>query len=65
MIGKLWTKSTKSNPSGNCVQVRTGDTGAIQVRDSKLGDRSPVLLFTPSEWDAFLAGARNGEFDRP
>ncbi len=24
-----------------------------------------VLVFTPSEWDAFLAGARDGEFDRP
>ncbi|MFD2396929.1 DUF397 domain-containing protein [Prauserella oleivorans] len=25
----------------------------------------PVLVFTPSEWDAFLAGVRDGEFDRP
>ncbi|ASR39027.1 DUF397 domain-containing protein [Prauserella marina] len=25
---------------------------------------SPVLVFTPSEWDAFLAGAREGQFDR-
>ncbi|EID53346.1 DUF397 domain-containing protein [Saccharomonospora xinjiangensis] len=24
-----------------------------------------VLVFTPSEWDAFLLGARAGEFDRP
>ncbi|MBK1786874.1 DUF397 domain-containing protein [Prauserella cavernicola] len=24
-----------------------------------------VLIFTPSEWDAFLAGVRDGEFDRP
>lgn len=24
-----------------------------------------VLVFTPSEWDAFLAGIRDGEFDRP
>ncbi|WP_020628584.1 DUF397 domain-containing protein [Saccharomonospora halophila] len=24
-----------------------------------------VLVFTPSEWDAFLAGVRDGEFDRP
>ncbi|HJQ45879.1 MAG TPA: DUF397 domain-containing protein [Amycolatopsis sp.] len=22
-----------------------------------------VLVFTPSEWDAFVAGARDGEFD--
>ncbi len=24
-----------------------------------------VLVFTPSEWDAFLLGVRDGEFDRP
>ncbi|MEU6642415.1 DUF397 domain-containing protein [Saccharomonospora sp. NPDC046836] len=24
-----------------------------------------VLVFTPSEWDAFLAGVRAGEFDQP
>ncbi|MEU3271617.1 DUF397 domain-containing protein [Saccharomonospora sp. NPDC006951] len=23
----------------------------------------PVLVFTPSEWDAFIAGARDGQFD--
>jgi Domain of unknown function (DUF397) len=25
----------------------------------------PVLVFTPSEWDAFVAGVRDGEFDLP
>ncbi|MGW4524951.1 DUF397 domain-containing protein [Amycolatopsis sp. NPDC004378] len=24
-----------------------------------------VLVFTPSEWDAFLKGVRDGEFDLP
>jgi len=24
-----------------------------------------VLIFTPSEWDAFVAGIRDGEFDLP
>lgn len=24
----------------------------------------PVLRFTPAEWDAFLGGAKLGEFDR-
>ena len=23
----------------------------------------PVLVFTQAEWDAFVAGARDGEFD--
>lgn len=28
------------------------------------GRDGTVLVFTPSEWDAFLLGARAGEFDR-
>jgi len=36
--------------------------GAIAVRDSK-NPAGPVLVFTPAEWDAFVAGAKDGEFD--
>jgi hypothetical protein len=36
--------------------------GAIAVRDSK-NPIGPVLIFTPDEWDAFVAGAKDGEFD--
>ena len=35
----------------------------IRVRDSK-NPRGAVLNFTPGEWDAFIGGVRNGEFDR-
>lgn len=57
-----WHKSSRSSGNGNCVEV--ADLGdAVAVRDTK--DRSgPVLVFTPAEWDAFVAGAKGGEFDR-
>jgi Domain of unknown function (DUF397) len=35
----------------------------IMVRDSK-NAKGPVLGFTQGEWDAFVGGVRNGEFDR-
>lgn len=55
------TKSSFSTSNG-CVEVRLLPDGSISLRDSK--DRSrPAHLFTPIEWDAFLAGVRNGEFD--
>jgi hypothetical protein len=48
--------------NGNCVEVASLAAGEIGVRNSR--DRGgPVLRFTPDEWDAFLGGARNGEFD--
>jgi Domain of unknown function (DUF397) len=57
-----WFKSTRSGPnSDNCVEVAFVDD-AIAVRDSKRPD-GPALIFTPAEWDAFVGGAKDGEFD--
>ena len=58
--GANWQKSSYSI-SGECVEVATVDH-FVGVRDSK--DREgPVLMFNTGEWNAFLAGTRNGEFD--
>ena len=55
-----WRKSTLSTTNG-CVEVAVvGDR--IAVRDSKQRG-GPVLEFTATEWAAFLAGVRGGEFD--
>jgi hypothetical protein len=55
-----WRKSVRSSTNG-CVEVGlVGDQ--VVVRDSK--DRQgPVLRFTAHEWEAFLGGARDGEFE--
>jgi hypothetical protein len=56
-------KSSLSFSNGNCVEVAQLEGGQVGVRHSH-HPGGPVLQFTPAEWDAFLHGARNGEFDR-
>ena len=59
-----WRKSSLSSGGDNCVEVGFGDDGTIGVRDTKQNGQGPVLVFTPSEWQAFLGGVRQGEFDQ-
>ncbi len=58
-----WIKSSYSMTNGNCVEVAGLSGDVILVRDSK-NTKGPVLGFTQGEWDAFVGGVRNGEFDR-
>jgi len=55
-----WRTAVKSGAS-NCVQVARHD-GVIMVADSK-HPGGLVLSYTLQEWDAFLDGAKKGEFD--
>ena len=60
-----WVKSSHSGPTGgNCVEFAHLPGGRVAVRHSREPD-GPALVFSPAEWDAFLAGAKDGEFDRP
>lgn len=60
--GANWRKSSYSNKQGgDCVEVAV-TRGQVLVRDSK-NPEAARLAFTASEWTAFLAGVRDGEFD--
>ena len=55
-----WRIAAKSG-GGNCVQVTRRD-GMIMISHSKHPD-GPILSYTLQEFDAFLDGAKKGEFD--
>jgi hypothetical protein len=56
-----WIKAAASNGGGQCIEMRRRGDG-VDVRDSKDPD-GPVLHYTPGEFEAWLDGAKKGEFD--
>ncbi|MEU6082526.1 DUF397 domain-containing protein [Streptomyces sp. NPDC047108] len=60
--GVEWTKSTYSNPSGNCVELARLPGGDVALRNSR-DPGGPALVYTREEIAMFLHGAKDGEFD--
>ncbi len=56
-----WRKSSFSGQNG-CVEAAPLRDGLIAVRDSK-NPQAGHLVYNALEWQSFLAGVRNGEFD--
>ena len=56
-----WRRSSVCPNGPDCVEVATRREG-VAVRDSK-DPEGPVLEFTWTEWAAFLAAVRAGQFD--
>ncbi|MEV7326694.1 DUF397 domain-containing protein [Micromonospora sp. NPDC093244] len=54
-----WRKSTRSNGSGDCVEVADNLSDMVALRDSK-DPSGPVLTFTLKTWTAFLHAAKQG-----
>ncbi len=52
-------RKARASVSGACVEVARPIEELILVRDTK----QHVLEFTPGEWEAFLDGVKQGEFD--
>ena len=62
LTSAAWRKSSASNPSGNCVELAGLPGGEVAVRNSR-HPSGPALVYPRAELAAFIAGAKNGEFD--
>jgi len=59
----VWRSSTESATAGGGSSVEVAILAdGVALRDSRRPD-GDVLFFTPAEWDAFVGGAKDGEFD--
>ena len=60
LSGAVWRRSSGGDGTAS-VEVALLEQG-VALRDSRKPE-GPVLFFTPAEWDAFVGGAKDGEFD--
>ncbi|MEO3860093.1 DUF397 domain-containing protein [Acrocarpospora sp. B8E8] len=56
--------SRSSNGTGQCVEAGplADGTGRVAVRHSRHRD-GEVIIYTRAEWEAFVGGVKDGEFD--
>ncbi|GAA1998662.1 DUF397 domain-containing protein [Catenulispora subtropica] len=62
LTGAAWRKSSHSNGATNCVEVARLADGSVGVRHSRRPDGA-VIVYSRSEWAAFLAGVKAEEFE--
>ncbi|MFI9560279.1 DUF397 domain-containing protein [Nonomuraea endophytica] len=59
----VWRKAAKSGDNGgNCIEVAPLSKGRVGIRDTEAPDQAPFVV-SAAVWDAFLDGAKRGEFD--
>ncbi len=61
LSGATWFKSSWSHANSDCVEVAFLGEGDVGIRDSK-NPAGAALVVSPSEWDAFVAGASRQQF---
>ncbi|MEV7009859.1 DUF397 domain-containing protein [Streptosporangium sp. NPDC051022] len=58
-----WRKATKSaSNQGNCLEVAPLSGGRVGIRDTEAPEQAPFVV-SAGVWDAFIDGAKKGEFD--
>jgi hypothetical protein len=58
-----WKKSSRSGQANACVEVATNLPGLALVRDSKLGESSPVLNTSDAAFANLISSIKAGRFD--
>lgn len=62
--GAQWRKSRRSHGGGAACVMVAQVPGAAGVKDSKLGQASPILPFAADVWASFLRGVKAGTYER-
>jgi hypothetical protein len=57
-----WQAGRHGNPDGAHIEMAMLRGGAVAMRNSR-HPGGPVLIYTQAEIEAFIAGAKDGDFD--
>jgi hypothetical protein len=60
----VWQRAAGSAElAGPHLEIAFVQDGYVAMRSSEYPVDDQTLIFTPSEWEAFVLGAKDGEFD--
>lgn len=62
LIPGRWVKSRMSEANGMCIELAELPQGRIAIRNST-DPAGPALIVSSAEMEAFIDGAKKGEFD--
>ena len=57
-----WERTTHEDGTPAALEIGYADNGLVALRMAE-DPEGDVLIYTPSEWEAFVEGVRDGEFD--
>jgi hypothetical protein len=57
-----WRRTTNLDGSPGKLEIGFADNGLVALRYADEPDGT-ILIYTPAEWDAFVEGVKDGEFD--
>ncbi|WP_100447370.1 DUF397 domain-containing protein [Glycomyces xiaoerkulensis] len=57
-----WERTTREDGTPAALEIGYADNGMVALRLAEDPD-GDVLIYTPSEWKAFVEGVKDGEFD--
>lgn len=62
VVAAEWRRTTREDGTPAMLEIGFAANGLVALRKADEPDGT-ILIYTPQEWEAFVAGVKDGEFD--